>query len=56
LRLNYEPANFGKLVAKVIGKKALFVRNHPGAVEFEPQLSEDLPLVIADSEKLTRVL
>jgi signal transduction histidine kinase len=43
-------------VAKVIGKKALFVRNHPGAVEVEPQLSEDLPLVMADSEKLTRVL
>ena len=55
MRFNFEPANLGKLVAQVI-RHTHSIANHPGRIEVEQQIPEDLPLAMVDSEKFTRVL
>src|SRR4029077_11273846 len=53
--LQLEPVDLAKMVTQVI-HEVRSIPQQPSLVEFEQKLSDDLPLVMADKEKLSRVL
>jgi two-component system NtrC family sensor kinase len=55
LHLKLESVNLAQILSEVI-HETICARNHADSVEIEQQFSEDLPTVMADGEKLRRVL
>jgi len=55
LHLKLESVNLAQILAEVI-HETICARNHPGSIDIEQQFSKDLPTVMADGEKLRRVL
>jgi signal transduction histidine kinase len=55
LHLNLESVNLVQILSEVV-REAICARNHADAIEIEQQFSENLPTVMADGEKLRRVL
>jgi len=54
LELNLEPVNVTKILLQVIHEVSIVCKDSH-SIEIEPKLSEALPMVTADPEKLTRV-